>query len=45
DILTKSLGSNNHLNVVKATTDALLSLRSAREIAKLRGIPVEKIFN
>jgi len=44
DILTKSLGSNNHLNVVKATTDALLSLRSAREIARLRGIPVEKIF-
>ncbi len=45
DILTKSLGSNNHLNVVKATIDALLSLRGAREIAKLRGIPVEKIFN
>jgi small subunit ribosomal protein S5 len=45
DILTKSLGSNNKLNVVKATMKALLSLRSAREIAKLRGIPVEKIFN
>ena len=44
DILTKSLGSNNKLNVVKATMKALLSLRSAREIAKLRGIPVEKIF-
>ena len=45
DILTKSLGSNNKLNVVKATMKALLSLRSAREIAKLRGIPVEKVFN
>ena len=45
DILTKSLGSSNHLNVVKATMKALLSLKSAREIAKLRGISVEKIFN
>ncbi len=45
DILTKSLGSSNNLNVVKATMKALLSLRSAKEIAKLRGIPVEKVFN
>ncbi len=45
DILTKSLGSDNNLNVVKATMNALLSLKSAREVAKLRGIPVEKIFS
>ena len=45
DILTKSLGSDNKLNVVKATMKALLSLKSTREVAKLRGIPVEKIFS
>ncbi|MDD4363318.1 MAG: 30S ribosomal protein S5 [Atribacterota bacterium] len=45
DILTKSLGSDNNLNIVKATMKALLSLKNAREVAKLRGIPVEKIYN
>ena len=45
DILTKSLGSDNSLNIVKAAMKALLSLRSARDVAKLRGIPVEKIFS
>ena len=45
DILTKSLGSDNNLNVVKATMKALLTLKSAREVAKLRGIPVERIFS
>ncbi len=45
DILTKSLGSDNNLNVVKATMKALLSLKSAREVAKLRGVPIEKIFS
>ena len=45
DILTKSLGSDNSLNIVKATMKALLSLRSATDVAKLRGIPVEKIFS
>lgn len=37
DILAKSLGSNNHANVVKATLDALMNLRSREEIATLRG--------
>lgn len=45
DILTKSLGSDNNLNIVKATMKALLSLKNAREIAKLRGIPVERIYS
>lgn len=39
DILTKSMGSSNILNVVKATHKALGNLRSPAEIARLRGIP------
>jgi small subunit ribosomal protein S5 len=38
DILGKSLGSNNKLNVVKATIDALQKLRTKEEIAELRRI-------
>lgn len=37
DILAKSLGSNNHSNVVKATLNALTSLRTSEEIGTLRG--------
>lgn len=37
DILTKSLGSNNLLNVVYATMDALDQLRSPQEVAAIRG--------
>ena len=37
DVLAKSLGSNNHANVVKATLDALTNLRSAETIFQLRG--------
>lgn len=37
DILAKSLGSNNKLNVVKATFDALHQLREAEEIRSARG--------
>lgn len=45
DVLAKSLGSSNPHNVVKATFQALLELRDAREVAELRGIPVSKVFN
>ncbi len=37
DIVAKSLGSSNHANVVKATLDALLSLRTADEVLGARG--------
>jgi small subunit ribosomal protein S5 len=43
DILTKSLGSSNVLNVVYATMDALDQLRSPEEIARLRGKSVKEV--
>jgi len=38
DVLTKSLGSSNAVNVVKATIDALLKLRPREEIFRVRGL-------
>jgi small subunit ribosomal protein S5 len=43
DILSKSLGSKNAANVVKATLKALLSLRTREEIYKARGITIKKV--
>jgi small subunit ribosomal protein S5 len=45
DVLSKSQGSSNAHNVVKATFDALLQLRSAHTVAKQRGISLDKVFN
>lgn len=45
NVLAKSMGSSNPHNVVKATIDALSKLRSPLEIAKQRGISMEKLFN
>jgi small subunit ribosomal protein S5 len=44
DIRTKSLRSNNPCNVVRATINGLASVRSAEEIAELRGKTVKEIF-
>jgi len=43
DILTKSLGNNNPLNVVRATMDGLLQLVTPEQVARERGIPVEAL--
>ena len=43
DILSKSLGSKNAANVVKATLNALLSLRLREEIYKSRGLEIKKV--
>ena len=44
NIVTKSIGSNNPINMVKATMEGLKQLRSAEEIAKLRGKTVEEVL-
>ena len=44
DIRTKSFGTNNPINMVKATLEALKQLRSAEEVAKMRGKTVEEIL-
>ena len=43
DVLSKSLGSNNAANVVKATLEALLSLRLREDIYKGRGLEIKKV--
>jgi len=45
DITTKSIGSNNPTNMVRATMAGLAQLRSAEQIAKLRGKTVEEILD
>ena len=44
DIRTKSYGTNNRINMVKATIEGLRHLRSAEQVAKLRGKTVEEIL-
>ena len=43
NILTKSLGSNNPHNVIRATFDALTNMRGPEEVARLRGRTVEEL--
>ena len=44
DIRTKSYGTNNPINTVKATLEGLKALRTAEQVAKLRGKTVEEIL-
>ena len=44
DIRTKSFGTNNPINMVKATLEALKQLRSAEQVAKMRGKTVEELL-
>jgi small subunit ribosomal protein S5 len=43
DVLTKSLGSNNPINVVRATMDGLTALVTAEQVSEERGILVESV--
>ena len=43
NVLTKSIGSHNPHNVVKATIDALEQLRDKKEVAELRGLDAGKV--
>jgi len=43
NVLTKSIGSHNPHNVVKATIDALEQLRDKAEVAAMRGVGAEKV--
>jgi small subunit ribosomal protein S5 len=43
NVLTKSLGSANPHNVIKATFDALVQLRDKGEVATMRGKAVEEL--
>lgn len=43
DVLTKSLGSANPINIVHATVSALKNLRRPEEIAAKRGLPIEDV--
>jgi small subunit ribosomal protein S5 len=44
DILSKSLGSQNPINLVKATVDGLQSLRTPSEVAELRGLSINQVL-
>jgi small subunit ribosomal protein S5 len=44
DILSKSLGSQNPINLVKATVAALQDLRKPEEVAQLRGVSVNMVL-
>ena len=44
DILSKSLGSQNPINLVKATVAGLEALRTPREVAAIRGLSINEVL-
>ncbi len=44
DILAKSLGTSNPINMIRATFDGLLNLREAKEVAALRDVKIEDLI-
>jgi small subunit ribosomal protein S5 len=44
DVLTKSIGTQNPINLVKATMEGLTSLRRPEQVAKLRGLSVNEVL-
>ena len=44
DVLTKSIGTQNPINLVKATMDGLTGLRRPEDVAKLRGLSVKQVL-
>ncbi|MCM3399652.1 30S ribosomal protein S5 [Oceanobacillus profundus] len=44
DILTKSLGANTPINMIRATLNGLTNLKTAEDVAKLRGKSVEELL-
>ena len=44
DVLSKSIGTQNPINLVKATMDGLINLRRPEDVAKLRGLTVKQVL-
>src|ERR687891_345592 len=44
DVLSKSIGTQNPINLVKATMDGLMGLRRPEDVAKLRGLSVKQVL-
>jgi small subunit ribosomal protein S5 len=44
DVLTKSIGTQNPINLVKATMEGLMSLRRPEQVAKIRGLTVNQVL-
>ena len=44
DVLTKSIGTQNPINLVKATVDGLCQLRRPEEVAELRGLSINEVL-